>query len=312
MKPPHILLAAGGTAGHVHPALALAEEMEKRRWRVSFAGTPRGSERAILRRVSIEPHLLPGAPFHRTTLAGRIRAIALVPISIACSAWLLRSLRIDGVIGFGGYASVGPVLAARMTRRFAAIVEPNAELGTANRMLRSHVDRIYTGMHTDMPAAPPSVVLRVGTIIRPGFRNQPPTPDPGFGNVFVFGEGLGAETSDYVEDPLPHYAAAGVVVCRAGANTLAEVAAIGRAAIIVPMGTAAADHQSRNAELWRKRGAAIVMSEEEWARNGRTVIDRLLRDDEARAVMAARARELAVFDAAERIVDDIEVQFERR
>lgn len=307
MNVPHILLAAGGTAGHVHPAVAVAEEMRRRGWIVSFAGTARGSEREILRRHGDEPHLLTAAPFHRVTPAGRALALMLVPVSVLSAAMLLRRLRIDGVIGFGGYASIGPVLAARMLRRFSAIVEPNVDFGMANRMLRRFADRVYAGLHTE---ARDANVLRTGTIIRSAVRQPlPPRVVASTERVFLIGSGLSSEP---IDDPWPRYAAADLIVCRGGAGTLAEVAAVGRAAIIVPLADAAEDHQSRNAMLWSARGAAVVMTEAEWAAHGRDEVDRLLRDEAAREAMAARARELAVYDAAERIVDDIAAQLETR
>lgn len=306
MKVPHILLAAGGTAGHVHPAVAVAEEMRRRGWIVSFAGTAHGSEREILAQQGDEPHLLAAAPFHRVTPAGRALALMLVPVSVLSAAMLLRRLRVDGVIGFGGYASIGPVLAARMLRRLNAIVEPNVDFGMANRMLRGFADRVYAGLHTE-PSA--EGVLRTGTIIRSAFRQPLPPRAASAERVFLIGSGLSSEP---IDDPWPRYAAADLIVCRGGAGTLAEVAAVGRAAIIVPLADAAEDHQSRNATLWSERGAAVVMTEAEWAAHGRDEVDRLLRDEAAREAMAARAREFAVYDAAERIVDDIAAQLEAR
>jgi UDP-N-acetylglucosamine--N-acetylmuramyl-(pentapeptide) pyrophosphoryl-undecaprenol N-acetylglucosamine transferase len=311
MRPPHILLAAAGTAGHVCPALALAEEMENRGWRVSFAGTGLGAEREIFTRAGIEWHRLPGAPFQRTTLAGRALAMAIVPIAIARAALLLRRLDIDAVLGFGGYASVGPVLAAELTRRFTAIVEPNVDFGLANRILRTHVDRIYAGTHTNTTDAPQSAVLRTGTILRARFRHVP-AATASDGGVFVFGEGLDQRHKEWIDEPWTRLAAADLVVCRGGAGTLAETAAIGRAAIIVPLREAAEDHQSRNAAPLRECGAAVVLTEEEWRRDGPTVIARLLGDDAQRATMAARARGLAVFNAASTIVADLAQHLEGR
>jgi UDP-N-acetylglucosamine--N-acetylmuramyl-(pentapeptide) pyrophosphoryl-undecaprenol N-acetylglucosamine transferase len=112
--------------------------------------------------------------------------------------------------------------------------------------------------------------------------------------------------AEHFDDVWREYAAADFVISRAGAGTLAEVASVGRAALIVPLRMAAEDHQTRNAALWQKREAAIVVSEQEW--DTAQIADRLaslLRDDNARAAMAGRAHEIFVPGATARLVDDV-------
>jgi UDP-N-acetylglucosamine--N-acetylmuramyl-(pentapeptide) pyrophosphoryl-undecaprenol N-acetylglucosamine transferase len=349
MRPPRILLAAGGTAGHIYPALAVGEEMRKRGWEVLFAGTARGREAELLRRAGIEPFLLYGAPYHRTTAAGRILATALIPLAAVEAMVLMGRKRVDAVIGFGGYASVGPVLAAGLLRRFSAIVEPNADLGKANRLLVRSVARVYAGAHTDTGHLAPPVVVRTGLPIRSEFnRRHEKRPAKRRKRIFVLGDefldarippvvasiAAGGSELDvvhqgtagqryppsvpvryaaHIDEVWDEYAAADVVISRAGAGTLAELAATGRAAILVPLGAAAEDHQSRNASFWSERGAALVVAEGEWDDAGiAAILRQLLYDDAARAAMAARAHELAVPDAAERLVNDVAEMLGRR
>lgn len=141
---PTIVLAAGGTAGHVYPAIALADALKAHGVDVVFAGTSAGTELKIVPRYGYPLTLLPARPFERQSLAGKARAIAA-----AVHGWLdarafLRDVGAAAVVGFGGYASVAPLLAARSLHIWTAIHEANWELGRANRLLASHVDCIFT------------------------------------------------------------------------------------------------------------------------------------------------------------------------
>ncbi len=132
---PHVLLAGGGSGGHVFPGLAIAEKLEQRGWQVSWAGSRRGIEARLVSSRRIPFHDLPARPVVGQPLAGKARAAA----TLARSAWRARSLvrRLDArvVVGTGGYASAPAVIGARLAARPAFLVEPNAEAGFANRLL---------------------------------------------------------------------------------------------------------------------------------------------------------------------------------
>ncbi len=132
---PHALLAGGGSGGHVFPGLAIAEELERRGWRVSWAGSGRGLEARLVGARQIPFHALPARPVVGQGLAGKLRAAA----TLARSAWsarsLVRRLSTRVVVGTGGYVSAPAVVGARLASRPAFLLEPNAEAGMANRWL---------------------------------------------------------------------------------------------------------------------------------------------------------------------------------
>ncbi len=131
----HALLSGGGSGGHVFPGLAIAEELARRGWQVSWAGSRRGPESRLVSRRQIPFHDLPARPLVGQGLAGKARAAA----TLARSAWRARSLvrRLGArvVVGTGGYVSAPAVIGARLAARPALLLEPNAEAGVANRLL---------------------------------------------------------------------------------------------------------------------------------------------------------------------------------
>ncbi len=131
----HALFAGGGSGGHVFPGLAIAEELGRRGWRVSWAGLERGMESRLVSRRRIPFHALPARPVVGQGALGKMKAAA----TLARSAWSARSLvrRLDAriVVGTGGYVSAPAVIGARLASRPALLFEPNAEAGFANRWL---------------------------------------------------------------------------------------------------------------------------------------------------------------------------------
>jgi UDP-N-acetylglucosamine--N-acetylmuramyl-(pentapeptide) pyrophosphoryl-undecaprenol N-acetylglucosamine transferase len=131
----HALLAGGGTGGHVFPALAVAEELGQRGWRVSFTGSETGIEARLVAERGLPFYPLPAQPLVGRGLAGKARALATVVKSGRAAARLIRRLGVDVVLGTGGYVSAPAVLGARLVRRPVLLLEPNARAGVANRWL---------------------------------------------------------------------------------------------------------------------------------------------------------------------------------
>lgn len=303
-----VALAAGGTAGHVYPALAVAGELRRRNVEVLFFGTRHGRESSLLRDEPFPLAMLPGRPFHGHGVLGRACAVATVPVSAAASARLLRREKIDAVIGFGGYASVGPVLAAHLLGVRCAILEPNAVAGMANRLLARIADRIYIGTITTLESPK---VLRVGAPVREEIlaaraRRNAARAKP---RVLVFDSDLafdwgGGDFEVIRASRLAHiadgYAACDLVVSRSGAGVLAEIALFGLPSIIVPL-EAAEDHQSRNAAVVAAAGAAVISD----AAGLRRAVDTLLADRDRCEALGRRAATFAAPDATRLLVDDM-------
>jgi UDP-N-acetylglucosamine--N-acetylmuramyl-(pentapeptide) pyrophosphoryl-undecaprenol N-acetylglucosamine transferase len=131
----HALLAGGGSGGHVFPALAVAAELERRGWRVSFAGDPRGMERALVEARGLEFVALPARPVVGRRPLARLGALATLVRSAAAARRELRERDVAVVVGTGGYASAPAVLGAAWMRLPVLLVEPNARPGAANRWL---------------------------------------------------------------------------------------------------------------------------------------------------------------------------------
>jgi UDP-N-acetylglucosamine--N-acetylmuramyl-(pentapeptide) pyrophosphoryl-undecaprenol N-acetylglucosamine transferase len=132
---PHALLAGGGTGGHVFPALAVAEELVARGWRVSFTGLAGGMEERLSMERGVPFYPLPAKPFLGKGLGARARSLTTLSGSGIAAARLLRRLQADVVLGTGGYVSAPAVVGARLSRRPILLLEPNARAGVANRWL---------------------------------------------------------------------------------------------------------------------------------------------------------------------------------
>lgn len=131
----HVLLAGGGTGGHVFPALAVGDELAARGWTVSFAGSPTGLEARLVAERGLPFHPLAARPLLGRGLLGKVQALTTVASSGAAAASLIRRLGAHAVVGTGGYVSAPAVIGARLAGRPILLLEPNAHAGVANRWL---------------------------------------------------------------------------------------------------------------------------------------------------------------------------------
>lgn len=348
-----LVIAGGGTGGHLFPGVAVAEELLGRpgKHEVRFLGAARG----------IEARLLPtlGLPFRAVrcgALAGRtpwdkMKGLGLTLAGVVDSIRFILRFRPDACLGVGGYASFPAVLAARSCGVVSAFLEPNATPGMANKALSRIVHRIYAGDEAVAAAFPGARTLATGTPLRNALSAPLPYEAPAPGNpvrVLVLGGSQGAQAINrilpqvarlsgkrleirhqagrgredevkaaygdlpgvtvegFISDMAQAYGWAQIVVARSGALTLAELAATGRPAILIPYPYAAANHQEANARAAQGRGAAVCLTEKEMTPERLwRLIERWI-DEPAGAAQAARAAaESARRDAARRIVDDL-------
>jgi UDP-N-acetylglucosamine--N-acetylmuramyl-(pentapeptide) pyrophosphoryl-undecaprenol N-acetylglucosamine transferase len=357
---PHVrvVIAGGGTGGHLYPGIAVAREWLSRQpdAQISFAGTAHGIEARVVPREGFALDLIRSAGLKGKSLADRVRGALLLPLSVA-DAWRVVSARRPHiVIGVGGYSSGPVVLVAALRGTPTMLLEQNAVPGLTNRLLARYVraagvnfdsTREFFGSKAFVSGNPvrPEFVAAVGPSLESSVHEH-----VSITRVLVFGGSQGAHAINVamvaaaaelaaggpalhlthqtgerdVEMVRAGYRQAGVqadvepflydmgrrlgqadlIVCRAGATTLAEIAAAGKAAILVPLPTATDDHQRKNAEALAGDGAAEVLLQSEMT--GHTLAGRiqaLAADPDRRARIATAARQLARPDAARVIVD---------
>jgi len=357
-QPLRVVIAGGGTGGHLYPGIAVARELLSRRpdARVSFAGTARGIEARVVPREGFPLDLIRSGGVKGKSLLDRARGASLVPLGLV-DGWRIVSTRHPAlVIGVGGYSSGPVVLVAALRGVPTMLLEQNAVPGLTNRLLARYVEAAAVTFNSTQ-AFFGSKAFVSGNPVRPEFfaatgshQESALDDEASVIRVLVFGgsqgahainmamveaaallaaggshlrlvhqtgerdvemvraayrqAGLQAEVEPFLYDMGRQLGTADVIVCRAGATTLAEITAAGRSAILIPLPTATDDHQRKNAEALAAAGAAEVLLQQDVT--GPVLADRLLAlaGDRARRLrISAAARLLARPDAARVIVD---------
>ena len=354
-----IILAGGGTGGHLFPGIAIAEEFRRRGEspEVIFIGTEKGIEASIVPREGYPIRYLGAEGVVGKSLTKKISAGIKTTFSVYEAHRLLRGLRPDAVIGLGGYASFGPVLAGSFLSLPTVIMEQNAVPGLANRILSRVADIICVTYHESIAFFPKNKTYITGNPVRQGILTAHKESayelfdlERGRFTVFVFGGSLGARkinnaicnAFNYIHDmrekiqfihqtgksdydavretyrkwgfkgtlaPFIHrmpeaYAVADLVISRAGATTLAELTAVGRASLLIPYPHAAGHHQEQNAERLSEMGAARIIHDHEL--DGETLANQvreLYENPGIRTEMARSCRSLGRPDAAHKVVE---------
>ena len=317
-----LLVAGGGTGGHLFPGLALAEEVKTRHPKndVMFVGTTRGLEGRVVPKAGFPLEFIDVGPLKGQGLFGLLKGLFRLPKSLFQSLRILGKFDPDVVVGVGGYAS-GPVLVAAWLRGIpTAIQEQNALPGLTNKLLGKIVKACFICFEEARPAFPAKTVHLLGNPIRGAFleiylhEKQPderlsilvtggsqgahglnlPVAEaieqlaPELGKrlkvVHQTGEkdaaaiaeryarlaGTGAELEarPFLDEMAKAYGAADLLVCRAGATTIAELTVCKKPAILVPFPFAADDHQTVNARAMGAAGAAILIAERDLTGQG--------------------------------------------
>ena len=346
-----VLIAGGGTGGHVIPALAIARELRDHcSAEVRFVGTARGLETRLVPEAGFQLELIHVGQLKNVSLLTRLRTVADLPLGILHSISLLRTFKPQVVIGVGGYASGPAMMAAILLRIPTVAFEPNAVPGLANRLVGKCVSAAAVNFASTTNYFRNAKVT--GLPVRREFFAIAPK-NSGALRLLVFGGSQGARVLNdvmpkivpellahfpeltivhqvggrngdstavayanagitdprlirtlYLDAMVQEIAAANLILCRSGASTVAELAAAGRASILVPFAAAADDHQRKNAEVFVQAGAAVMTLESELTPE-RTLatITQLLKDPAARLKMAAAARSLAHSNAAGQIAE---------
>ena len=351
-----VVIAAGGTGGHLYPAVALAREFLRRdpSANILFVGTVRGIESRVLAHERFELALITAKPVMGKGLLDVARGMLSVPIGIWQSLDILKRRQADLVIGVGGYTSPSVLVAAALKGIARVILEPNAHPGMANKVVAPFAQRIFLAFESAGTSFDRRKIRVVGTPIRQEFLAQSidsaSTKQDGR-HVLIFGGSQGARAiNSAVLEGLPllsqrlpgltitHqtgegdfervrdvYRALGVrakvvpflydmpavlqtadlVVARAGAMTIAELAACGKAAILIPLPTAIYDHQMKNARAMEATGGAMVLPQADLTGEKMgEMIETVLSDPQRLEKMQRKSLEMRRVDAGKVIVGE--------
>lgn len=344
----HVLMAGGGTAGHVFPGLAVASELEGRGFSVSWAGREDEMEARLVAGNGLEFHPLPARAVVGRGPMAKSAALWTLARSALAARRLVRRLDARVVFGTGGYVSAPAVIGARLAGRPVVLLEPNARAGAANRALSrwsTAAAIAYESAAGDFRCP----VHLTGVPVRPEFFD-PSDPPRDMPRVLVLGGSQGAlklnlllpavferlvaelpelrvlhqvgrhheatraaygernlaergiEIVSFIDDVAGAMASANLIVSRAGAVTLAEICAAGRAAVLIPLALAGA-HQRDNARALVDAGGAVMVDETAPVGETTALIGSLLADRERLERMGGALSGLARHDAAARIAD---------
>lgn len=350
-----VLIAAGGTGGHIYPGIAVAKELLRRdeSSEVLFVGTARGLETRIVPENGFQLSLINSAGLKNVGVAGKIKGLSILPKSFLEARQIIRQFRPHVVVGAGGYVSGPVLLMAAIMGVPTLVMDSNALPGFTNRQLARFVDRAALTFDESLKFFGKKGVV-TGNPVRHEFFEVPRKERSELFHVLVFGGSQGARAiNNAMADALPHladfegrltithqtgeadletikaayaeskfagsdvrpfisdmfteFAKADLVICRAGATTCAELSAAGKAAIMIPLPTAADDHQRKNAEALERAGAAkmIVQSELSGERLA-SEIALLIGEPEKITGMETSAKAMGREDAAEKTADIIE------
>lgn len=294
---PKLLIMAGGTGGHIFPALAVAQALAQKGWEITWLGTADRMESNIVPKHNI--------PFYSLDVKGLrgngLWRLCLAPLMLLRAVWqawrIIHKTKPDAMLGMGGYAS-GPGGVAGVMQGIPLVLhEQNAIFGMTNRWLSRIAKYTLTGFDFDS-----SKYRYVGNPVREAFWHIPALQMPLQKNILIVGGSLGAQVlnrevpvilqhlpvgrvthqtgknavdavikaygemanvtvCEFIDDMASAFAEHDIVICRAGALTVAEVAAAGRVAIFVPYPHAVDDHQSRNAQSLTDDGASHTLAQ---------------------------------------------------
>lgn len=357
-----IIVSGGGTAGHIYPALAVADVLRERGHEVLFVGSHGKMEMDRVPKAGFPIVGLPVVGIQRSMSVSAMISNATFPFrlwrSLNLAAQIIKREKPDVVVGFGGYASA-PIVRSAQKRRIPTVVqEQNSYAGLANRMLARRARKIctaYDGMDRFFPAAK---IVMTGNPLLGHIHTLPDRAaaiehfglDASKRTILVTGGSLGTRTLNEMvfQTPLPDsvqviwqtgkfyiseyeqkmrmsdfalenykvlpfiermdyaYAAADVVICRAGASTVSELQLIGKPVIFVPSPVVAEDHQTANARALVECDAAMMVVDDEAVESGLAAALELLRDKKQMDKMSRNMRSMGRPNAAADVATIIE------
>ncbi len=358
-----VLIAGGGTGGHLYPGIAVADAIKAAGGEVVFVGTERGLETRLVPKAGYQLELVQVSGLKRMGAAGLFRGLARLPGAYFASRHILKGYRPDVVLGVGGYASGPLVFAAALSGYPTAVQEQNSVPGFTNRVLGRFARRVFVAFDEAAAAFARRKVRFTGNPVRRSLveRAAALSGEPAGDSILILGGSQGShavnelasgmvrvldargrlrpvvhqtgpdeharmqvhyaafgyekqvQVCDFIDDMPGALARASLVVARAGALTLAELAVMRRPAILIPLPTAADDHQTVNAMAFARAGAAVVLPQHDASatRLG-DLAGEILADPQRQRDMAEAMGRLAKPNATQEIVGELEAIAKRR
>jgi UDP-N-acetylglucosamine--N-acetylmuramyl-(pentapeptide) pyrophosphoryl-undecaprenol N-acetylglucosamine transferase len=348
-----VLIAAGGTGGHIYPGIAVAKEVLRRdsSSEVLFVGTARGLETKIVPDNGFQLSLIKSAGLKNVGFVGKLKGLFILPKSFLEARRLIGDFQPDVVVGAGGYVSGPVLLMASLMRVPTLVMDSNALPGFTNRRLAPFITKAALTFDEALPFFGKKGIVTGNPVRKEFFEVQPKTRGEKV-SLLIFGGSQGARainnamgdaleklpadglqithqtgefdleklkeiysrsefnTADvraYISNMVDEFAKADLVICRAGATTCAELSAAGKASIMIPLPTAADDHQRKNAEALQASGAARMILQRDLSGESlaNEILD-LINDPAKISAMETATKKLARSDAAEATVDLME------
>ncbi len=353
----NVLIACGGTGGHLFPGIAIAEELVKRGHTPFLVVSEKKVDKEASEKYPQYTFISqPSRPKPATTSPKMLGFVLSLLKVTSASKKLIKSHKIEAVIGMGGFTCFGPIFAAKSLKIPTFLHDSNAIPGKSNRLLSRYVNKVLLGLEPAKTYFPGKDCEVVGTPLRNEMKELPAREvacqkfglAPEKPTILVFGGSQGAknlnsiivETAKISEpfiqflhvagsfdfkrveelsQDIPHhfplafcddmpsaYAVADLVICRSGASSMTELSYLGLPSILVPYPTSADDHQTKNAEAFSDKDAALLYKESELdAETLKSITSDLIKDAEARERLSVNIRQLSL-DPAGAICDLIE------
>jgi UDP-N-acetylglucosamine--N-acetylmuramyl-(pentapeptide) pyrophosphoryl-undecaprenol N-acetylglucosamine transferase len=350
-----LLIAGGGTGGHLFPGVAIAEELRARApdAEVLFVGTRRGIEARVLPDLGWKLEVIEVSGLKTVGVVGALRGLFRLPRALWQARRIVKRFSPDAVIGVGGYASGPVVLAARLRGVPTAICEQNSIPGFTNKLLGRVVRTVFLSFDESRRFFKPKKVQMTGNPVRRALVQKlleaGPAPADDAVHVLVCGgsqgavavnelashalialakdrklaivhqtgekdrdataaryagAGVAADCHAFINDMASAYQRADLIIGRAGATTVAELAIAGKPAVFIPFPFAADNHQELNAREMADKGAALMFRQSELTADKLAdALRPLLADPARRAAMGAAMKALAKPGAAAAVID---------
>ena len=348
-----VVIAGGGTGGHLFPGVAVVEAIAQLdpSVQVAFVGSPRGIEARAIPKLGYDLELIDVPMLNGAGAAGWARGLVKLPGSGLSAMGALKRLNPGLVVSVGGYAAGPFTMLAALRKVPCALMEQNATPGMTNRLLGKVVDRAFVSFEKTCEYFPDIPCEFVGNPVRKslldmaeGFDYQAPLERAEFRILIIGGSGGAAsfnaklpadlsalgeraehlrvrhqcgrgragevadgyadfagevEVLEFIDDMAEAYQWCDLLICRAGASTIAEVLVLGIPAIYVPFPFAADDHQTKNAQSIAEAGAGIAVSDADIGQGRVTrLLTGLLQNPISLKNLAQKARQLGRPDAA--------------